>query len=153
MCMQETATVNQRLPEAKGLAVQPHSTQMPGFLTKVLGMQEVLRARHVTMAQISKLEEAWKVNPGTSVEDLDKPGEDDEPAHVALRYSLQPVDRCSCLQELGFASGRNDRCGQGYVNRELYLHQRCEAKTAGTGPCPQSFAGMCVDTLRDVVLF
>ena len=113
-------------PVAEGLAVQPHSTKMPGSLTiawsiplaskcfasffainlaKVLGMQEVLRARHVTMAQISKLEEAWKVNPGASVEDLDKPGEDDEPAHVALRYSLQRVDRSSCVVKLGFAVG------------------------------------------------
>ena len=64
---------------------------MPGLLTGVSDLQEVLRARHVTMAQISKLEEAWKVNPGASVEDLDKPGEDDEPAHVALRYSLYLV--------------------------------------------------------------
>lgn len=51
-------------------------------------MQEVVRARHMTMTQVTKLEEAWKVNPKATMEDLDKPGEDDEPAHVALRYAV-----------------------------------------------------------------
>lgn len=55
-------------------------------LQTVCGMQEVLRSRHLTMNQISKLEEAWKTNPKVTLEDLDKPGEDDEPAHVALRF-------------------------------------------------------------------
>jgi hypothetical protein len=39
----------------------------------------------MTMAQVTKLEEAWKTNPSAGVDDLDKPGEDEEPAHVALR--------------------------------------------------------------------
>ncbi|KAL0019947.1 hypothetical protein WJX79_002722 [Trebouxia sp. C0005] len=47
---------------------------------------ELLRARHITPAQINRLEEAWKVNPKATVDDIDKPGEDDEPAHVALKY-------------------------------------------------------------------
>lgn len=50
-----------------------------------LDAQEVTRARHVTMGQVSRLEDAWKANPAASVDDLDKPGEDNEPAHVALR--------------------------------------------------------------------
>ena len=44
-----------------------------------------MRARHMTMGQVTKLEEAWKGNPAATMDDLDKPGEDDEPAHVALR--------------------------------------------------------------------
>lgn len=46
---------------------------------------ELLRARHITPAQINRLEEAWKANPKATVDDIDKPGEDDEPAHVALK--------------------------------------------------------------------
>lgn len=47
---------------------------------------ELLRARHITPAQINRLEEAWKANPKATVDDIDKPGEDDEPAHVALKW-------------------------------------------------------------------
>lgn len=46
---------------------------------------ELLRARHITPAQINRLEEAWKANPKATVDDIDKPGEDDEPLHVALK--------------------------------------------------------------------
>lgn len=49
---------------------------------------ELLRARHITPAQINRLEEAWKGNPKATVDDIDKPGEDDEPAHVALKWVL-----------------------------------------------------------------
>lgn len=48
----------------------------------------------MTMTQVSKLEEAWKSNPSATMEDLDKPGEDDEPAHVALRYGLVSSSHC-----------------------------------------------------------
>lgn len=46
----------------------------------------------MTMSQVTRLEEAWKSNPAVTTDDLDKPNEDDEPAHVALRYpeSLPP---------------------------------------------------------------
>ena len=44
----------------------------------------------MTMGQVSKLEEAWKGNPTATMDDLDKPGEDDEPAHVALRFGPAP---------------------------------------------------------------
>lgn len=50
---------------------------------------ELLRARHITPAQINRLEEAWKANPKATVDDIDKPGEDDEPLHVALKYVLK----------------------------------------------------------------
>lgn len=54
---------------------------------------ELLRARHITPAQINRLEEAWKVNAKATVDDIDKPGEDDEPLHVALKY----VQTCACI--------------------------------------------------------
>lgn len=47
---------------------------------------EQLRARQVTAQQINKVEELWKTNPEASLEDLEKPGVDDEPQPVALKY-------------------------------------------------------------------
>ncbi|KAI8805145.1 nonsense transcript regulator [Cladochytrium replicatum] len=56
------------------------------WLVKVPAEQEQLRARQITAAQISKVEEMWKDNSEASVEDLEKPGVDDEPQPVLLRY-------------------------------------------------------------------
>ena len=51
--------------------------------------QEKLRARHLTGAQLTRLEELWKTNPAAKVEDLDaQPGVDEEPNPVALRYEV-----------------------------------------------------------------
>eukprot|EP00850_Spirogloea_muscicola_P023677 SM000376S13709 [mRNA] locus=s376:7270:15934:- [translate_table: standard] len=56
------------------------------WLVKVPTEQEQLRARQVSAAQINKLEELWKSAPDATLEDLEKPGVDDEPQPVALRY-------------------------------------------------------------------
>ena len=48
--------------------------------------QEQLRVRQITAAQINKLEELWKEDPAKTVEDLDKPGVDEDPQAVMLRY-------------------------------------------------------------------
>ncbi|GLJ46454.1 hypothetical protein SUGI_0979100 [Cryptomeria japonica] len=56
------------------------------WLVKVPSEQEQLRARHVTAQQINKLEELWKTSPEATLEDLEKPGVDDEPQSVALKY-------------------------------------------------------------------
>ncbi|CAN6461229.1 unnamed protein product [Victoria cruziana] len=45
-----------------------------------------LRARQISAQQINKVEELWKTNPDASLEDLEKPGVDDEPQPVALKY-------------------------------------------------------------------
>lgn len=45
-----------------------------------------MRARQISAQQINKVEELWKTNPDASLEDLEKPGVDDEPQHVALKY-------------------------------------------------------------------
>lgn len=42
--------------------------------------------RKVTAAQINKLEELWKANPAAALDDLERPGADDEPHPVLLRY-------------------------------------------------------------------
>ncbi|RLN36054.1 hypothetical protein C2845_PM03G07610 [Panicum miliaceum] len=48
--------------------------------------QEQLRARQISAQQINKVEELWKTNPDASLEDLEKPGVDDEPQAVVLKY-------------------------------------------------------------------
>ncbi|GLU05472.1 hypothetical protein SLE2022_225730 [Rubroshorea leprosula] len=56
------------------------------WLVKVPSEQEQLRARQISAQQINKVEELWKTNPDASLEDLEKPGVDDEPQPVALKY-------------------------------------------------------------------
>ncbi|KAK4800827.1 hypothetical protein SAY86_021314 [Trapa natans] len=56
------------------------------WLVKVPSEQEQLRARHISAQQINKIEELWKANPDASLEDLEKPGVDDEPQPVVLKY-------------------------------------------------------------------
>ncbi|KAJ3594968.1 hypothetical protein NHX12_004273 [Muraenolepis orangiensis] len=56
------------------------------WLVKIPSEQEQLRARQITAQQINKLEELWKENPSATLEDLEKPGVDEEPNHVLLRY-------------------------------------------------------------------
>lgn len=48
--------------------------------------QEQLRARQISAQQINKVEELWKSNPDASLEDLEKPGVDDEPQPVVIKY-------------------------------------------------------------------
>lgn len=56
------------------------------WLVKVPTEQEQLRARQATAVQINKLEELWKENVEATFQDLEKPGIDNEPAQVLLRY-------------------------------------------------------------------
>mmetsp|Transcript_4499 Transcript_4499/g.6958 ORF Transcript_4499/g.6958 Transcript_4499/m.6958 type:complete len:1165 (+) Transcript_4499:182-3676(+) len=56
------------------------------WLVKVPTEQEQLRARQISAQQINKLEELWKANPDATLEDLEKPGVDDEPPRVVLQY-------------------------------------------------------------------
>eukprot|EP00659_Diplonema_papillatum_P018766 gene18766-28974_t len=43
-------------------------------------------ARRITTAQMNKLEELWKLNPNAALDDLEKPGIDDEPTAVQFYY-------------------------------------------------------------------
>ena len=56
------------------------------WLVKIPSEQEQFRARQITAQQINKLEELWKDNPEAKLEDLGKPGVDEEPQQVLLRY-------------------------------------------------------------------
>lgn len=56
------------------------------WLVKVPSEQEQLRSRQIIAPQINKLEELWKSNPEAALEDLEKPGVDDEPHPVMLHY-------------------------------------------------------------------
>lgn len=56
------------------------------WLVKVPSEQEQLRARQISSRQINRLEELWKDNSNATLEDLEKPGIDDEPQPVLLRY-------------------------------------------------------------------
>ncbi|CAL8463239.1 g2773 [Coccomyxa elongata] len=56
------------------------------WLIKHPSDQEILRARHLSMAQITALEEAWRQNPSATVDEIEKPSADEEAAPVALTY-------------------------------------------------------------------
>ncbi|KAJ8773983.1 hypothetical protein K2173_009414 [Erythroxylum novogranatense] len=56
------------------------------WLVKIPSEQEQLRARQISAQQINKVEELWKSNPDATLEDLEKPGVDDEPQPVAVKY-------------------------------------------------------------------
>ncbi|XP_054159255.1 regulator of nonsense transcripts 1-like isoform X2 [Oppia nitens] len=57
------------------------------WLVKVPTEQDQLRARQITAQQINKLEELWKEgNIEATFQDLEKPGVDEEPQQVLLRY-------------------------------------------------------------------
>ncbi|KAI9298215.1 hypothetical protein K502DRAFT_336765 [Neoconidiobolus thromboides FSU 785] len=56
------------------------------WIVKVPSEPEQLRARQITTKQIIKLEDIWKDNNSASLEDLEKPGIDEEPQQVLLKY-------------------------------------------------------------------
>jgi len=56
------------------------------WLVKTPTDQETVRARHITSQQIVKLEDVWKDNPESTVEDLDRADVDEDPTPVLLRY-------------------------------------------------------------------
>jgi len=60
------------------------------WLVKLPTEQEQLRTRQISAQQINKLEELWKTMPEATVADLEKPGIDDEPEGVLLRYADPP---------------------------------------------------------------
>lgn len=56
------------------------------WLVKIPSEQEQLRARQISAQQINKLEELWKDNVDATFQDLERPGVDEEPQQVLLRY-------------------------------------------------------------------
>ena len=47
-----------------------------------------MRARQITATQINKLEDLWKENIDAEFQGLKKPGVDEDPAAVLLRYQV-----------------------------------------------------------------
>jgi len=60
--------------------------QLLNWLVKVPSDAEQLRARQINGTQINKLEDLWKVNVDAEFQDLEKPGVDEDPQQVLLRY-------------------------------------------------------------------
>lgn len=56
------------------------------WLVKVPTEAEEMHSRKISAHQINKLEEMWKDNAEATLEDLEKPGTDDEPLPVLMRY-------------------------------------------------------------------
>jgi regulator of nonsense transcripts 1 len=56
------------------------------WLVKAPSEKEAAAVFQITSQQIYKLEEIWKEQPEATLEDLDKPGVDDEPEPVQLQY-------------------------------------------------------------------
>jgi len=63
-----------------------HDRQFLSWLVKVPAEQDQLRSRQISAQQINKLEELWKDNPDATLDELEKPGVDEEPQQVLLRY-------------------------------------------------------------------
>lgn len=55
------------------------------WLVKVPNEQEQLQARPITQTQITKLEDLWRENVTANLDDLERPGIDEEPMPVLLR--------------------------------------------------------------------
>ncbi|CAL1705459.1 unnamed protein product [Somion occarium] len=56
------------------------------WLVKPPSETEQLRSRQISFQQINRLEDLWRDNANATLEDLEKPGVDDEPQPVILRY-------------------------------------------------------------------
>jgi len=78
-CTMETASALCHLQQPRLSVFPPPPPQVPSE-------QEQLRARHMSATAVNRLEELWRTHPEASLEDLEKPGVDDEPQPVALRY-------------------------------------------------------------------
>ncbi|KAG6880235.1 hypothetical protein C0992_003001 [Termitomyces sp. T32_za158] len=56
------------------------------WLVKPPSETEQLRSRQISFDQINRLEDLWRDNANATLEDLEKPGVDDEPQPILLRY-------------------------------------------------------------------
>ncbi|KXN91430.1 Regulator of nonsense transcripts 1 [Leucoagaricus sp. SymC.cos] len=56
------------------------------WLVKPPSETEQLRSRQISFNQINRLEDLWREDANATLEDLEKPGVDDEPQSILLRY-------------------------------------------------------------------
>ena len=86
--------------------------------------QEKLRARHLSGAQLTRLEELRKTNPAAKVEDLDaQPGLDEEPNPVALRYEVRST-AAACWQQPCDEPCRSGRICSEFMASALHMAQQ-----------------------------
>uniref|UniRef100_K3X0E4 Upf1 domain-containing protein n=1 Tax=Globisporangium ultimum (strain ATCC 200006 / CBS 805.95 / DAOM BR144) TaxID=431595 RepID=K3X0E4_GLOUD len=84
-CLQMNALKDMSWDMSQWLPLIDDRSFLP-WLVKVPSEHEQLRSRQITSTQIAKLEELWRDNPLALVEDLDRPGIDDEPNPVVPKY-------------------------------------------------------------------
>ncbi|MCO5598802.1 hypothetical protein L7F22_052901 [Adiantum nelumboides] len=63
-----------------------HDRCFLNWLVKTPTDAEQARARPITLRQMNRLEELWKDNEKATLDDVDKPGVDEEPPAILLRY-------------------------------------------------------------------
>ena len=80
------------------------------WLVKVPGEQDVLRSRQLSTVQANRLEELWKTNPDAGLDDVDRPGEDDEARTRPLTHTPQVERR---LASPLYVEGMNEMIGRG----------------------------------------
>ena len=102
--------------------------------------QEVARARHLTLAQVAQLEEAWRSNPAASLEELSKPSAEDEPAPVALRCAVFALQSLETLRRSYSVAGRLHICRHN-GNMLHQVHESCGQKLPSCAPV--DFDVMC----------
>ena len=56
------------------------------WLVSIPSEQDQLRSRQITTAQINKLEELWRENPSATLDDLEKPGIDEDVQPILMQY-------------------------------------------------------------------
>lgn len=78
------------------------------WLVKVPSDHDVVRARHLSAAQINRLEELWKREPSATLEDLERPDVNVEPDPVQTRYE-DSVQYMQVLDPLVGLEAEHDR--------------------------------------------
>uniref|UniRef100_A0AAV1V283 Upf1 domain-containing protein n=1 Tax=Peronospora matthiolae TaxID=2874970 RepID=A0AAV1V283_9STRA len=84
-CLQINALKDMSWDMSQWLPIIDDRSFLP-WLVKMPSEHEQLRARQITSSQIAKLEELWRDNPLATVEELNRPGIDDEPVKVSSTY-------------------------------------------------------------------
>lgn len=99
------------------------------WLVKIPSDQEQLRARQISATQINKLEDLWKDNGEATLEDLEKPGVDDEPHPVMLRYEdayqYQNIFGPLVMMEADYDKKLKESQVYTYKKRERERGERC----------------------------
>ncbi|KAF8590043.1 hypothetical protein K439DRAFT_241720 [Ramaria rubella] len=70
------------------------------WLVKPPSETEQLRSRQISFAQINRLEDLWREQPSATLEDLEKPGVDDESQPILLRSVMNACDTCLPLTHI-----------------------------------------------------